>query len=278
MSIETMGSTIAALRKEKKVTQEELADYVGVSAQAVSKWEKGGAPDCALLPSIADFFGVSIDRLFGRKATDYMEVEEVLAKKIMDTPEGERKKLLFSLCWVMERALFGCTPEQNPLKSISTEAGKQFDSVHHNEFGYTLMGIGEMQTYFLLVPERTERSENLLKDMDYPSLFADLSDRAIFDTLVYLTQNPNGKFTASRLVEKLGLSIEKATAVLSVLTKHNLIYSETIEIDGTVHTLYGFMFHTGASFASLLIFAQRLMRQPQAYFFGMDGNAVPYLS
>ena len=56
MGIETMGKRIAALRKERGVKQDELASFVGVSTQAVSKWENGGAPDIELLPKIADFF------------------------------------------------------------------------------------------------------------------------------------------------------------------------------------------------------------------------------
>jgi len=48
MSIEAIGKQIASLRKEKGARQEELAKYVGVSAQAVSKWENGGVPDIEL--------------------------------------------------------------------------------------------------------------------------------------------------------------------------------------------------------------------------------------
>ena len=50
MCIETIGKQIASLRKEKGIKQEELAKYVGVSTQAVSKWENGGGPDIELLP------------------------------------------------------------------------------------------------------------------------------------------------------------------------------------------------------------------------------------
>ena len=52
MSVEIIGKQIASLRKEKGVKQEELAKYVGVSTQAVSKWENGGVPDIELLPKI----------------------------------------------------------------------------------------------------------------------------------------------------------------------------------------------------------------------------------
>ena len=68
-NITIIGQNIAKFRREKQVKQEELAHYVGVSAQAVSKWENGGMPDTDLLPKIADFFYVSIDALFGRKPT-----------------------------------------------------------------------------------------------------------------------------------------------------------------------------------------------------------------
>ena len=59
-----IGSNIAALRKEKGITQEELANALGVSAQAVSKWENNSScPAVSLLTDIADYFGVTVDAL-----------------------------------------------------------------------------------------------------------------------------------------------------------------------------------------------------------------------
>lgn len=60
-----LSTAIKKLRAAKGVTQEELAEYIGVSFQAVSKWETGATmPDIALLPRLAVFFGVRIDDLF----------------------------------------------------------------------------------------------------------------------------------------------------------------------------------------------------------------------
>lgn len=57
---------IRELRKEKGITQETLARAVGVTNQAVSKWEQGKCcPDIQYLPELADYFSVSIDDLFG---------------------------------------------------------------------------------------------------------------------------------------------------------------------------------------------------------------------
>ncbi|MGN1419167.1 MAG: helix-turn-helix domain-containing protein [Acutalibacteraceae bacterium] len=59
-----IGDKIKALRKSKKITQEQLAKILNITPQAVSKWERGlSLPDIELLVPIADYFGVSIDYL-----------------------------------------------------------------------------------------------------------------------------------------------------------------------------------------------------------------------
>ncbi|WMM23949.1 helix-turn-helix domain-containing protein [Tissierella sp. MB52-C2] len=64
----TVKLTIAELRKNKGVTQSELADFLGVSFQSVSKWENGiTMPDILLLPKISEYFKVSVDEVLGLK-------------------------------------------------------------------------------------------------------------------------------------------------------------------------------------------------------------------
>lgn len=66
--MKTVGERIAALRKERGITQEGLAGIIGISSQAISKWENNVTmPDIMLLPIIADTLGVTIDELFGIK-------------------------------------------------------------------------------------------------------------------------------------------------------------------------------------------------------------------
>lgn len=61
-----LGKTINELRKKNNMTQEELAAKLGVSAQAVSKWENDlSCPDISLLPDISKLFGISVDELLG---------------------------------------------------------------------------------------------------------------------------------------------------------------------------------------------------------------------
>lgn len=79
-----IGAIIKKLRAENNTTQDTLAAALGVTPQAISRWEsEGGYPDIELLPALADFFSVSTDQLLGYKLS---EREEELAgiKKEMD--------------------------------------------------------------------------------------------------------------------------------------------------------------------------------------------------
>jgi len=102
-----IAKNISNLRKQRKVTQEQLAEAVKVSPQAVSKWETASCfPDTMTLPLIAEYFNVSIDYLFygSEKNIDEITDDElcdilinrVAAEKI-ETVEPYNKALKFSL-------------------------------------------------------------------------------------------------------------------------------------------------------------------------------------
>ena len=72
-----IGETIKRLRKEREITQEELAEVLGVSFQSISRWENDFCyPDIELIPTIAAFFDISTDKLMG--------VDEAAEKKAVD--------------------------------------------------------------------------------------------------------------------------------------------------------------------------------------------------
>lgn len=74
-----IGNNIKQLRQRKKLTQEKLAEKLGVSYQAVSKWENNAnTPDISLLPQIANLFGVSIDTLFSDNIMDYSDIQSYM--------------------------------------------------------------------------------------------------------------------------------------------------------------------------------------------------------
>ena len=99
---ETMGQIIRRLRKERNLTQEELAQQLNVTFQAVSRWENGtGMPDISQIVPLSNVFGVTTDVLFGKDGTDG---EEAIAsfirdveKKICNLPES-----ISSFAWQKE--------------------------------------------------------------------------------------------------------------------------------------------------------------------------------
>lgn len=87
MNCDKTGKLIARLRKEKNMTQKQLADAMNISDKAISKWERGlGCPDVSLLPELSQLLGVNI--------------EEILAGEIElnETIGGNMKKLKFYVC------------------------------------------------------------------------------------------------------------------------------------------------------------------------------------
>ena len=279
MSIEMIGKQIASLRKEKGIKQEELAKYVGVSTQAVSKWENGGVPDTELLPKIADFFSVSVDSLFGRNITDYSDLRSALIKKICDTPRDERFKLVFNYCWDMERALMpsGLTIEDSSIedyeKEISTDA-QHYSSIMQND-GFTRMGIANRSQYFLIVPDPKSTDKAYFNGIDYPSFFKDISDNDFWNACVYLNKRDYEKaFTTALFTNKLGINDEKAGDILSKLKKYKMVYSTQIEMDDEIQTVHHF--NPTPSFIALLIFAREVIEKPDIFAYYSGGRETPY--
>ena len=99
---ESIGNRIARLRKEKKMTQETLAEQMGVSAQAVSKWENDqSCPDVALLPKLSRVLGVSTDELLTGEGSEVRllpaeqrkSLDELTMRVRVDSPEGDRVRV-----------------------------------------------------------------------------------------------------------------------------------------------------------------------------------------
>lgn len=88
-----IGSKIRTLRKKRGITQEQLAEYIGVSFQAVSKWENDIAlPDITLVPVIARFFGVSTDELLSFDSTEKDEEIKNIVNEAYEYRESDPKK------------------------------------------------------------------------------------------------------------------------------------------------------------------------------------------
>ncbi len=286
MNVKNIGTVIYELRKTKAITQDELAKYVGVSAQAVSKWENGGVPDTELLPKIADFFEVSIDKLFGRCDSN-INITSTIFKHIRKTkPDSEERfKAIFELCWDIERSIFnfGGNVDAEIINGgkikdyelMNKPDDQQYSSIL-SDHGFTRMGIANRLQYFLYVPEIKDKEKGLFENINYTDFFGELSDKDIFNSFLLLFKRDFKKaFTENLFVKELNVDLEKTKEIIKVLTKYHLIKKTQIELDDEIKDVYTF-FPT-PSFVSLLIFAKEIIDPPHSFAFYSEGRTKPYL-
>lgn len=116
MDNDQVGRLIFSLRREKEMTQQQLADLLGITNRAVSKWERGpGSPDIALLPDLSQILGVNI--------------EKILAGNLQpnESDRGNMKNIKFYVCQDCGGVLTSTGPGGNLLlRPQAGEAGSSY--------------------------------------------------------------------------------------------------------------------------------------------------------
>ena len=110
MEQQNVGSFLKTLRREKNLTQEQLAEQLHVSGRTVSRWETGSnMPDISLLVALAEFYEVSIPEIIDgeRKSETMNEEAKETALKLSDYAEIVNRKLKTRLLWMTLAALVG---------------------------------------------------------------------------------------------------------------------------------------------------------------------------
>ena len=100
---QTLGKRIAALRRDKGLKQDALAQMLEVSPQAVSKWENDQTcPDISLLPKLAKILGVTVDTLLSGESLPVVtlvpemqrkDIKDMMLRVVMDTTEGDKVRI-----------------------------------------------------------------------------------------------------------------------------------------------------------------------------------------
>ena len=134
-----IGGFLRELRKEKELTQEQLAEKLGVSSRSVSRWENGiTMPELGILVELADYYEVDIKEIIdGERKSEIMKKEEKeTLRKVADYVEAEKKlvvkrrcivtfvgTLMFALSIMIGCIVFPKLPEDNFLRSDSLWLG-----------------------------------------------------------------------------------------------------------------------------------------------------------
>ncbi len=146
----TLGKRIAALRRDKGLKQDDLAQQLGVTPQAVSKWENDQTcPDITLLPQLAQILGVSVDELLSGKAPQeeppvkVLPVEQrkdwqdMVLRIVVDSADGDKVRVNLPLALVEAAIDMGADMSQvtgsDALKGI--DLGKILELVRRGSVG-----------------------------------------------------------------------------------------------------------------------------------------------
>lgn len=143
-----INEQIAFLRKQKGLTQEELANALGVTNQAVSKWESAQCcPDIQLLPTIAEMFDVSVDELLGYKAASTTsDIILELRKKVDSLPKGEDFDFTFRAAAALHAILLSKDMTSVPEKNSGWDTDNAIEHAENAQWGNSCINVPEITT------------------------------------------------------------------------------------------------------------------------------------
>lgn len=215
MAATVFSMQLQKLRKARGVKQEQLAEHLGVSTQAVSKWENGSYPDGDLLPQIAKFFDVSIDYLYGNEQ-ETMRIDERITE-YMEKETGENTNRTEKMLEVQWMAMGnGNIPNgYYPLPRISSKE-ELAGSGYIGDEGASFMRLSDDLRYGFVMERPENGYESYLSDTkELAEVFALLSEPEAINVLLFmLTLNTNELVRAETVAKYLNIPEEKAEAVL----------------------------------------------------------------
>lgn len=235
------SENIKDLRTKRNLTQEKLAEYLGVSFQAISKWERGECyPDITLLPIISNFFGVTLDELFGinRAETETklinmikkydnlcdVNMRKELLSKLIQTSPNDFRVLLRELGYLVHFCNDSDSAKRikviyNNIKQNCSSGKIRISATRHIIYYYAdLANCNNSSVSFADV-------ESLLKDMPYMR-----DGQEFISSYLYPAGHPN-------YYKNIQESIEESICLLDTSVSHYFLYDENFSVEYKIDML-----------------------------------------
>ena len=221
-----IGDKIAELRKNRKMTQEELANIVGVSAQSVSKWETSQTmPDIMLLPSLAAALDVTVNDLFSI-ASGSNSLEKI-------NPDKATEAAYSALFNVLQQAVSGAesiSKDQiaSNMNRIRTTDYAQSGLVSYDD-GEACGGVYANSSIGLCFDGRRSDALKLLDDDNVVPVLSILADKNARLVLKFMLSNDGATMTSNVIANRCGISTEDAVTALNNLFTIHLVDVRQVE-------------------------------------------------
>lgn len=230
----TFAMNIQHLRRQKGMTQAELAQAVGVTPQAVSKWERGCFPDAELLPRISDALGVSINDLYSKKNCEPKDIKQTIVDVIQKEPVEQRMKTADSLIWACILGISGTSSVSEAFHQFNSfSASSEGDYLLHSlqKTGLILGDLTSGHRYFMLAPQQEENYQNRIpRPAETSRFFHILSDPDVLSIIYYFFRRPQGAgVTKQAIAAGCRLSEKNVNQAIHSLLRSGIVGETAIE-------------------------------------------------
>lgn len=300
MAATSFSTILQGLRKEKKVTQEMLANHLGVSPQAVSKWENGSYPEGDLLPRIADYFSVSIDYLYGRAEKDTPITQKVLMhfKELLQEEQAAGTDMsgiakfweeMYAVIWAVQISPWGGITEYFD-RLIADRDDTRAASVMFNNYGYSYMNLDRGNEFYMLL-KKSSLDAGFAHWMKHSGkvreLFRVLSSEDNVKVLMYLYSLGYDEYAnAATISAETGVPTEKTEKLMEYLLgditeekagKYPLCKIRVAMKDGRTEVAYGVDMNLAGLLFGIFNIADSYVHNPYGYNMQIANRTEPWI-
>lgn len=283
MNNNLIGGQITKFRKAAGLTQEELGRAVGVSTQAVSRWECGGAPDVSLLPAIADTLHVTIDALFGREGGTPGNMEELAARWVAGDENELAMDRLVSVPWkacrYFSRGRLGL-PEMGCMDTCRIPDIEEEELILRSQLVLDeglITGIYAKDLSFISIfpePEEGYRAYFAANDR-YRQLFSVLALPGCLELLLDLHTEKPHLIVPEAEARRLEIPVEEAAELMERLSSVYLL--DQVELELAAGNGNAYKIRDNGLLIPLLYFARFMTQKNESYYLSWVERKRPWL-
>lgn len=257
-----IGKQIKKYRTEKGITQEQLGQLIGVTTQAVSKWERGGTPDVELLPKLSQVLSVSIDTLFGIGEEN---LSLTVLRRINQMPKDEAYRFVLNISWGLTHGLMpGDVASSFTFDELNDRLDNNIGKSHYfsiimQDEGMALGRLSPDLNYSFFMKEPKGGIKKQLSNIEtLRNIFEVFADKKLLSIIFYMYSRLNTPIATSLISKNTGIPEVEVDVCMENLCKNNMATKSIIET--SEGEMYSYMFKQESSVIPLLCFADELTR------------------
>lgn len=235
----SFSENVKKYRQARGLTQEQLANLLGISAQAVSKWETSETyPDGALLVPLAEALEVSLDSLFGREFGSMDDLTARLYRRLEQTKREDQMREARAIGWQLEKALF------NTYMKIGAtfDPAELTDNRHSyilSDYGFTVATNNTAAPFFAVFEEPENGFGDAIDEKLLCRIFSALSSPETMRALVYIHgKEPGYVMEAAVIGRDCEIEADKLDKVMDDLCYLGVLSRRKLNMAGGELTLY----------------------------------------